>query len=396
MTAAGRCVFLVMLICDVLFAKTSPVEKPDSGGWSGNGGGLYQVNDNVWYLGPDAIRYCVRVGEDFPVPAAGVREMIQRSFQTWQQFFTRYQIGYPPVLPAQLVAVFPHMTLTSREVGCMENPELEFYIGLDNEELRLYRSLNESDGYGLALRRAYDHQKHRQRGYVWIPAFTQDPRKIEHMLLHELGHVFGMKHDTVFVMDRFVALAIKGLTASEPAYAFLGRVEADFWPYDLTPGSQVALMPEASNQGCSAGSFSIGYVPYDFHPRPPIRLVPCVHLRLQKNSDAQANNFQLNMTNEYGQWMQTIYGTFQALDPGEDLPMVPGTLSTWINVPRTPLQWLFVSYARRNMHTQLSGYFIVGLTRYPARISWKRGLVLEIFIPAQGRWWVTHSVPMVR
>ncbi|WP_141730740.1 hypothetical protein [Oligoflexus tunisiensis] len=392
MTAAGRCVFLVMLMCEVLYARAAPAGKPDSGGWSGNGGGLYQVNDNVWYLGSEAIRYCVRVGEGFPLPAADVEEMIRRGFRTWQQFFSRYQIGSPSTLNGLLPGYFPHMTLVSREVACADKPELEFYIGLDNEELRLYRSLNESDGYGLALRRSYDHARHRQQGYVWIPAFSQDARKIEHMLLHELGHIFGMKHDTVFVMDRHVALTLKKITNADAAYAFLGKVEADFWPFDMMTGSQIALMPEAQTPGCSTGSFSLGYVPYNFHPRPPMRLVPCARLHLQRNSEALANNFQLNMTNENGQWLQTIFGTFQMLEAGDDLPMVPGTLSTWQNVPRTPMQWVFVPYALRNMHTQLSGYFIVGMIRYPARISWKRGLSLEIFIPDQARWWVIHSV----
>ncbi len=43
------------------------------------------------------------------------------------------------------------------------------------------------------------------------------------------------------------------------------------------------------------------------------------------------------------------------------------------------------------MHARLSGYFIRGQVRYPAKLSWDEGLTLEIFIPDQARWWSIRS-----
>ncbi len=397
-TLLSICSFFLILWTTPLMAER--LAEEDSGGWSGNGGGPNRVQDNVWFLGDEPLRYCIKLGPAQTLTMAQAQSMTQRSLQAWKQFFQQYHIG--PARPADpaLRNLQLHMTLQFQEVNCQDGAELEIYFGLENEDIRLYRQMNESDGLGLALRRSYDHKLHRHHGYIWLQNFTNDPRKTEHLLLHELGHVFGMKHDSVFVMDRRVALWLQKMNTDDPAMRFLGKIEADFWPFDLLPGSRVRLVPYArqlpgagtptSLPSCRSGSLAITQIPYNFAPS-TYPASGCVHLTLQKNRDSDANNFQLDMTQENGSYLLTLFGQFAPSEPDNTVPMVPGTQSNWQNISRNPAEWSFVPYGQRSMHARLSGYFIRGQVRYPAKLSWDEGLTLEIFIPDQARWWSIRS-----
>jgi hypothetical protein len=395
-TLLSLCTLILIFWTTPLRGEMLTVE--DSGGWSGNGGGPNRVQDNVWYLGPEPVRYCVKVDSHYPLSFREAQSMMRRSLQAWQNFFQQYQIGVARTSDPALQAL--GMSLHFVEVSCGNAPELEVHFGLENDTIRLYREMNESDGLGLAVRRSYDHQTHRHQGYIWLQNFTQDPRRMEHMLLHELGHVFGMKHDTVFVMDGRVALWLERMKANDPAARFLGRIEADFWPFDLLPGSRIRLVPYARelpqsapsgfSHSCRSGSISLSKIPSDFQPS-VLPLSGCVNLHLQKNRVGNLWNFQMDMSQESGALLLTLFGAFQPSEPGNTMPLVPGTQSNWQNLGRTPAAWNFVPYGQHSMHARLSGYFIRGQTRYPAKLTWDEGLTLEIFIPAQGRWWSIRS-----
>jgi hypothetical protein len=390
----------LILILWTLPLRAGELMHEDSGGWSGNGGGPNRVQDNPWFLGDEPVRYCIRLSTDHPLSMTAAHAMTQRSLMAWQAFFRKYQIGPGRVNDPRLQSLQLQMSLAFTPVTCPE-AELEIYLGTDNESIRLYREMNESDGPGLALRRSYDHKVHRQQGYIWIQNFTRDPRKIEHILLHELGHIFGMKHDSVFVMDRRIGPWLQKVSDADPALRFLGKIEADFWPFDLLPGSRVTLVPYARQlpppagrtllqPSCPSGMISLAQIPSNLSPN----IWPasgCVRLLLQKNRETDALNFQLNMSQENGAELLILFGNFAPSEPDNGMPMVPGTQSNWQNVPRGTSEWIYVPYGQRSMHARLSGYFIRGQTRYPAKLSWEEGLTLEIFIPDQARWWSIRS-----
>jgi hypothetical protein len=395
-TLLSFCTFILIFWTTALHGEKLTVE--DSGGWSGNGGGPNRVQDNVWYLGQEPVRYCVKVAPLYPLSYTEAQSMMQRSLQAWQMFFQKYQIGHARTPNPALQDLA--MSLRFVEVSCSQAAELEVHFGEENETIRLYREMHESDGLGLAVRRSYDHHTHRHQGYIWLQNFTRDPRRIEHMLLHELGHVFGMKHDTVFVMDGRVALWLERMKPNDPAVKFLSRIEADFWPFDLLPGSRIRLVPYARqlprsgsssfSQNCRSGSLSLDQIPLDFQP-PVFPLSGCVNLHLQKNREGDLWNFQLEISQESGPLWFPFFGAFLPSEPGNTMPLVPGTQSNFQNLGRTPAPWSFVPYGQHSMHARLSGYFIRGQTRYPAKLSWDDGLTLEIFIPDQGRWWSIRS-----
>ncbi|MFW7381770.1 MAG: hypothetical protein ACOH5I_23380 [Oligoflexus sp.] len=401
--------FMLIGLLLLAFEREGQAMMPEQnllGGWSGNGGNIYQMTDNVWFLGEEPIRYCLRPSPNYPLSTVELRDMVAEAFASWWQFFQRYQIGEPGQPFAPFSAKLPQlsMTLAAKEVDCSQSPELEIYFGDDNQTLQVYRQLHEDNGLGLALRRSYNHQSHRNFGYIWLAAFTSEKRKLQHLLLHELGHIFGMKHDSVFVMDRDIALTLKSIKSDDPAFAYLGKVEADFWPFDLNPGGKVSLQPFARqiqnspigyphpSNPCRGDSVPLQQIPYEFHPFPGGAQPPCIRVSLQKLHVGTANNFQLLMHSENGHWLATIYGSFSPSLAGNEKTMVPGTLSSWsVTSKEVRDPWIFVPYGQNSMHALQSGYFIRGQIRFPAKISWSRGLTLEIFIPQQGRWWTIRS-----
>ena len=196
---------LCAILCTSFFAR--------AGGWvSGGGNNIYSDFDNPWFLGEEAIEYCIDSSNDFPIKKEVIKDIIKESFNDWKQVFQRYGL-YRTNLPG----IFKDnkkrsITVDAREVETCTNPkkQLRFNIGIINKEINEYFISHSKQSIGLAIRKDYDHKDFRTGGIIWVAPKNWIGRyagngvdlkefpiwnkrsQFKAIILHELGHVFGI------------------------------------------------------------------------------------------------------------------------------------------------------------------------------------------------------------
>jgi hypothetical protein len=231
-----------------------------SGGWTGVGGGLSSYDqENIWFIGDEAIPYCIIRSKKAP-PKASLNIMIQRNAEKWRSFFSRYELDqinlgkdnyrrFPDKIPRKLSLHFEESTSCDsiekfcdtdnfNEEQCNQSLRhtVLFLVGKKNKVVEKFIEMN-GPGIGAAIRTEYNHLTYRSGGIVWVENpidFNQwGWSQYSHILLHEMGHVLGMKHDSCWVMATKIASIIKNSTF---ATNFLEKVESANWPFSFKIG----------------------------------------------------------------------------------------------------------------------------------------------------------------
>jgi hypothetical protein len=200
------------------FSCTQSVERPrgaenreDSGGWISSGGADQGDSSNPWFVyNTQRVSYCI-VHDAAGVSARvdSVRRQITAAINTWKSEFGHYydrkDRDTSEVLPARVA------TQTFEEVDCAQNPPLRFHFGWDslNDTQKNFLRADKGRTIGIAVRTAYDRVTLAGRGFIYLSSdrganrYTNTDMVDEawsmdgllfHVLLHELGHVFGIPH----------------------------------------------------------------------------------------------------------------------------------------------------------------------------------------------------------
>lgn len=220
-------------------------------GWSSNGGNNSLDKDNIWFFGQEPIPYCIMTSSSAP-PKGAVQMMIQQSNQKWKSFFAKYKIA-DSELPTFANGTKSKPTLelklesncTEIEVACGSQKtdvnkceqlladKILFLIGSPNQVVKNYLQINGS-AMGAAIRTEFNNKTNRSGGIVWISSANSSSWDVNsHMILHEMGHIYGMKHDSTWVMAENVA---KLLNQTFYSFGGLGMIEAPNWPYSYSSG----------------------------------------------------------------------------------------------------------------------------------------------------------------
>ncbi len=168
-----------------------------------SGGGMGLTNEyNPWFL-PNTkdVSYCLIVSDDFRVPESELDDMIASSFKFWQgELASLFYLSGDVRLGTQNF---------KRAEKCSPQVDVTFQFGNLNTEQQ--RFLQDPRNYiSVAVRTSYDLVERRGRGFVYIagasgslrpyvmtddqPWLEGDGGKLEKVLIHELGHVFGFQH----------------------------------------------------------------------------------------------------------------------------------------------------------------------------------------------------------
>jgi len=230
------------------------------------------------------------------------------------------------------------------------------------------------------------------------------------MLLHELGHVFGMTHDSVFVMDSDVASLLKKENIS--SNRFIGKIESPSWPYDFLPNNSLRLtykkrpLGERRVNRCPDNYFPNRMLPpriFSLLSNAPLRgrarrnRKGCFSLSLKwskHSGQKKFRNYQLVIENLRGRKVH-LEGLFEVTRgdfiEGQTGPEVFTKLPTG--------QWERGYFYRKKGMLPARGEFVLRNLRGPhskgfkmaAKVTVDKGITLEMIHPKFKKWWVLNS-----
>lgn len=210
----------------------------------GNTGELTTTKNNPWFVGVEPAHYCVQFGVELADDAAAqtaIAEQVDAAFAQWADLLKTFDPNPPgskttngDFLAGKGIA---NLTRDFQRVACAANPEMRIKVGTWEKSDADFLKFTSRYTVAYALRTGYSDETGRSRGFLWLVAdrgdrrykgpapdgaFWSQGRYVQNVVLHELGHVFGLEHLPTTFMD-----------ASFPAGVLAAKLAAAWAPDDL-------------------------------------------------------------------------------------------------------------------------------------------------------------------
>ncbi len=380
-------------------------------GWFGNGGSSAKDSDNPWFLGDDSIPYCVLTNGTTVPTAPAIQQMVKINSQKWGQFFDRYQNNqfgkirkFPDLAIKKIVTVFEKSNSCEEVYASCDAKSFDenkcqkaladkvlFLVGRPNPIVKKYMDIN-GEAQGVALRTNYNHESYRSGGIVWVNELRSGGwSNYIHMLLHEMGHVVGMVHDSCWVMNQDVAAIIKIWSG----IGELGEIESANWPYSYKNGDTIIFTDHR---------YIVSELPKGFYPN---KLLPAQILQLigfdkssgfklsAKIKQTIGNKMLIDLIFEESSTGKMVVGSGR-LDPKSFLDVVtyqPRLFTNWKNNSESSTATKVVEYQTDGwLSTDLQGKVSFNDVAIPMTLTRQRGLTISLFHPEAGYWFNLETV----
>lgn len=402
MTSLIPCFFRFLFILGLL------QQTPARAGSGAHGGHpLYDFN-NPWNVGSAEIPVCIET-ENHNDHDFLVRE-VKSAVNQWQEFFAKYKIDERSFVLNSIPEDKGPFVLATRFFGYKSCKELSpENIAKDNTiafkfsktspfPVDSYSNFNYR--FGFAVRRGkYDSHTLRNGGDIWVRLdewaglSTEGRSKLRHVLLHEIGHVFGMPLNSVWVMDEDLSFALgehSGSTYSTLVWpdtsTYLGQIESPSWVYKMLPGTSLDL----SSVTASIGSDGRGGVP---EVTWACLSVPTSHYEFKQISylgvtDDGAKRFSLSVQVENCADTLKVEGFFDQIE-SQNMGLRDTDAGPYLYLPHSASAILGdypIFLDSRKFALPAHGFFLINQTKYPAIIENDFGVSLRIFDLATGVW----------
>lgn len=192
-----------------LFLALAVSKMAFAGGWVVGGGEIMGDAVNPWFLNNNPnVKYCVMINEtNFGQSRARVEAITARGLNFWMRQFKEQESGGGEF-------VLNKLNFTQEE--CKPTTDLKFQFGtIDLKQIVQLPDLDRK--IAVSVRTDYDRVNLRGKGFIYIspelgPLALHGPQiqpnawslnggsALQMVLIHELGHVFGLRHDVVSLM----------------------------------------------------------------------------------------------------------------------------------------------------------------------------------------------------
>jgi hypothetical protein len=403
-----------------LFSGLFPVSQIAFGGSESHGGDLARDQDNPWFLGDAPVEYCIVVAQGFRTPnGEDLTQVVAQSIDKWRAFFTARGIDR---------GVFRKVKINGSEetVGLALNFVLKQRCDTPSKQLRILFGVTDdplisqatSLGNALAasVRGDYDHSSYRTGGVIWVRnAGSNVHHALEHLVLHEFGHIFGMRHDSVFVMDTNVADQVKTAQSQPHEGKYFGNIEAPYWPWFFSVDVPVHLGTRPMAASDLGGRECVGVVswriPAAIRHVLGLDITPGVALGLSENDRICVKiDLELKSIIDFFDRTNSVWVYFEIyelrLEPAGQAPTILQikVKPRGISYGGNPLPSLYTTYPHpqvpagvtvadgltgipRHGASASMGVIEIGGKKYGATIENVLGVRLEIFISETAEWW---------
>jgi hypothetical protein len=189
-----RLIGLAVLASVLLLPYLPLASAGDGGGMTSGGGGYKTTASNPWFVGEKPVSYCVSISREFSASPGFAELQLRRALDDWIRTIRALN---PGKLTTQFVLE-----------GCQGTTELRFLLGVTEPSVQEALRPSVQEVVGLAHQTSFDQETGRARGFVWLVP-DRGPRRhprqagediwsrgnhLFNVLLHELGHVFGVSH----------------------------------------------------------------------------------------------------------------------------------------------------------------------------------------------------------
>ena len=193
----------VMFLVSLTAAPTNAMAA-----WASGGGELFRDAHNPWFIqNTKRVHYCVELGEGFGVAAPIAKRLVRDGLNFWVNEFAN-----------NLASKSTEMLQTRGYVGtqefiedpCNDQTDLRIQLGVLSQE-QLARLGDTNRFAAITIRTDYDEVNLRGRGFLYVapesgplrpnavnfprsPWTTRSNDVLRKVIMHELGHIFGMGH----------------------------------------------------------------------------------------------------------------------------------------------------------------------------------------------------------
>ncbi len=184
-------------------------------GWTSGGGEILKDAQNPWFMpyNTPVVKYCIEIDEkNFGATREQAKKAIDTALGFWKKQFQ--SVASAIVTPEYKFILAQHQF---NEVTCSDATDIKFQFGtLDGAQFAYFKDPTKM--VASAVRTDYDTKQLRGRGFVYVspdsgplkiqstevtanPWSKKDGALLVPVLIHELGHVFGISHNPdIFLM----------------------------------------------------------------------------------------------------------------------------------------------------------------------------------------------------
>jgi hypothetical protein len=181
-----------------------------SNGWVSSGGDDKPINFGASWFNSNTkeVKYCLLINSHYSLKESELEQLVARSIQSWKDY-------YQSKLPYYVISnesILPNYNW-NLDKSCSSSTQVKFYFDLQDASIKL----NKEKYYNPFSFEAFDEKT--KTGLLWfrdLNKILKKPNKnaLEVLIIHELGHAFGVPHLKNTIMKENITRDLESDTLS--------------------------------------------------------------------------------------------------------------------------------------------------------------------------------------